>query len=86
LLFFSFTKVSLSHLCFLQNFFLTPRVALGVLRVSVAQGQKVLRDTVLLPLCLLPSEKRRGARSEGTCAAVGGWQGLFWDKTITTQQ
>lgn len=44
--------------------------------VSVAQGQEVLHGAVLLPSRLLLSEKRRGAQSEGTFAAVGRWQGL----------
>lgn len=62
-----------SHLCFLQNFILAPCVPLSVLP---AQGQEELHDAVLLPLRLLLSEKRRGAQSEGTFAAVGGRQGL----------
>lgn len=51
-------KFLLSHLCFVQIFVLTPFVPLSVLPVSVAQGQEVLHDAVMLPSHLFSSEKR----------------------------
>lgn len=69
-------KFPLSHFCFLQNFILTRCVPLSVLPVSVAQGQEVLHDAVLLPSHLLPSEKRRGAQSWRYLCCCGWLVGL----------